>query len=171
MKLGLSLSGMNTTIKNLQDAGIVVEKNFKTELVEQGKRLRDKAKEILSTQSQVRTSQRYWTGKLHDSIQLNITEERGDMIGIRVGPDMRVAPYAEWVEIGHFLTAGEFGMEQGGWWEGYHYMEGAYTQLAPDIPSKIARTVTLALNKFGRSAGRTRHRKTGKFVAGFGGIS
>ena len=46
MKLGLSLSGINATLKNLGEAEIVIDRDFKTELVDQGKKLRDKAKAI-----------------------------------------------------------------------------------------------------------------------------
>ena len=169
--MGLSLSGINQTIKNLQEAEIIIKKDFKAELIDQGKELRDKAKEILARESQRRTSQKYWTGKLHDSIKMTITKEwkwkTGESMSISVGPDMRVAPYAEWIEIGHFLVSGAFGQERGRWWEGYHYMEGAYVELAPEIPTKIGETLKVSLSRFGRTAsGRIRHLKTGKFVPG-----
>lgn len=167
MKLGLTLSGINKTLQNLEQAGVIIEKDFKSGLIDQGKILRDKAKQILEQKSAQRTSKRYWTGKLQESIKLNISTERKEMIGITVGPDLRVAPYAEWVEIGHFLVAGEFGQQRGGWWEGYHYLEGAYTEMADEIPKKIAETISLDLERFGRAAGRTRHLVTGRFVGGF----
>ena len=187
MKLGLSLAGVNATLRNLENVDIVIDKNFKQELVEQGKRIRDKAKQILEEKSAQRTNKKYWTGKLQEAIKLTIGKsvtwgyalgdqkyvpERREALTISIGPDMRTAPYTEFVEIGHYLVAGEFGESRGGWWEGYHYLEGAYTQIAPEIPAKIAETAKIALNQFGRTrSDRTRHLKTGRFVAGWGGVS
>jgi len=171
MKLGLTLSGINQTIKNLEQAGIVIQKDFGNELLDKGKQIRDKSKEILERESASRTSKRYWTGALKESIKVNVVrKERDNITGISVGPDMRRAPYAEWIEVGHFVVAGAFGTKMGNWWEGYHYMEGAYAELAPEIPQKIAKTLNISLTKFARTASkRTRHVKTGKFVGGFGG--
>ncbi len=178
MKLGLSLQGIDDALKNLQQASISIDKDFKIDLLEQGERLRDKAKEILEAKSQQRTSKRYWTGKLKDAIKVNIGEsiswgykagsrsipEGRKIFNITVGPDMRTAPYAEWLEIGHYTGLGaKYG---GSWWEGYHYMEGAYSQLASGIPKQIAKTLSVTLNKFSISAGRIRHKTTGRFVAG-----
>jgi len=160
-------------IRNLKELGFVVDHNFKTDLVEQGKKLRDKAKEILETKSQQRTDKRYWTGKLQESIKLYVGElttygyegntsfqpETRKSLNISVGPDMRAAPYAEWVEIGHSD------------WEGYHYMEGAYVELAPEIPNNIAKTLKVTLNKFARTANqRTQNLKTGRIASGFAGV-
>jgi len=171
LKLGLSLSGINQTVKNLEEAGIIIPKDFNTELIDQGRKLRDRAREILARESQRRTSQRYWTGKLEESIKMEVTEDwkwkTGKSLSISVGPDMRVAPYAEWIEIGHYLVGGAFGTKRGGWWPGYHYMEGAYTELAPKIPGEITKTLRVSLNKFSQTASkRIRHLKTGRFVSG-----
>ena len=93
----------------------------------------------------------------------NIPEGR-NIFNISVGPDMRTAPYAEWLEIGHYTGLGaKYG---GTWWEGYHYLEGAYAEIGPSIPKQIAKTLSVALNKFSMSAGRIRHKTTGRFVAG-----
>ncbi len=171
MKLGMSLSGINQTIKNLESVGVLIQTDFKSELIQQGKSLRDKAKEILADESQRRTSQRYWTGKLQDSISMNIRVERKEMVGISVGPDMRTAPYAEYIEIGHFIHGGFYGTK-GDWWEGYHYMEKAYVQMENEIPAKISETLQVSLNRFARTASkRTRHKTTGRFVGGWGGFN
>lgn len=169
MKLGLSLSGINQTIKNLEGAGFVLQTNFKSELINQGKSLKNKAKEILERESSLRTNKRFWTGKLQDSIEMNILHEKGDIIGISVGPDMRKVPYAEWVEIGHYVYGG-FYSTKGDWWEGYHYMEQTYAEVEPNIAKQIADTLKVKLNSYARTASkRTQHKKTGRFVAGFGG--
>ena len=171
MKIGLSLSGINQTIQNLKSVGFSLQTDFKGELIEQGKTLRNKAKEILETESQRRTNKRFWTGKLQESINLHVNVQSGGMTGITVGPDMKKAPYAEWVEIGHFVHGGWYGTK-GDWWEGYHYMEKAYADVAPEIPNKIAETMKVNLNNYARSASkRTRHVRTGKFVKGWGGYN
>jgi len=59
VKLGLSLSGINQTIKNLESVGFLLQTDFKSELIQQGKSLRDKAKEILADESQRETGQKY----------------------------------------------------------------------------------------------------------------
>ena len=166
----MSLSGINQTIKNLESVGFLLQTNFKSELIDQGRSLRDKAKEILASESQRRTNQRYWTGKLQDSIKMTVNREKGEMVGISVGPDMRTAPYAEYVEIGHFTG---FGAKYGGdWWEGYHYMEKAYVEMRNEIPAQIAETLKVSLNRFARSASkRTVHKTTRKFTKGWGGYN
>ncbi len=179
MKLGLSLQGVNQNLRSLTDMGVVIDHNFKTDLVEQGKKLRDKAKEILETKSQQRTDKRYWTGKLQEAIKLYVGElttygykggtefepETRKSLSISVGPDMRVAPYAEWVEIGHYKSTSK------DWWEGYHYMEGAYVEVAPEISSNIAKTLKVTLNRFARTANqRTQNLKTGRITSGFAGV-
>jgi len=171
VKLGLSLSGINQTIKNLESVGFLLQTDFKSELIQQGKSLRDKAKEILADESQRETGQKYWTGKLQDSIQMKINQETGQMVGISVGPDMRTAPYAEYIEVGHFIHGGFYGTK-GNWWEGYHYMEKAYIEMKDEIPAKIAETLKVSLNRFARSASkRTVHKTTRRFVKGWAGYN
>jgi len=146
---------------------------LKTDLVEHGKEIRDKAKEILENRSQQETGKKYWTGKLQESINLYIggeisygyetgtsfKPETRESLSISVGPDMRVAPYAEWVEIGHYKSTSK------DWWEGYHYLEGAYAEVAPKMSDNITKTVKIALTKFERTANqRTRHGKTNNLL-------
>ena len=164
MKLGLSLQGINDTIKNLQEVGIIVEKDFTGGLIDNATKIRDKAKEILEG----KTNPIYSTGKLKDSIEVNILDKNR----ITVGPDMRVAPYAEFVEIGHYMTGGwvkKGNIKGARWWEGHHYMEGAWLEVSPEITSKITETLNVKMNNFARSAKRTRHKITGRFVEGWGG--
>jgi len=72
---------------------------------------------------------------------------------------MRVAPYAEWVEFGHRS------------WKGYHYLESAYIELAPEISDNISKTLKISLNNFARTANqRTKNLNTGRFVSGFTGM-
>ena len=51
-------------------------------------------------------------------------------------------------------------------------MEKAYIEMKDEIPAKIAETLKVSLNRFARSASkRTRHKTTGRFVAGWGGYN
>jgi len=175
MKLELSLSEVDTTIANLQKAGFVIQSSFADQLVEAGKKLKDRAKEILDD----KVNPIYSTGRLRDSIELNFGERTDAWSGIKslnitVGPDMRIAPYAEWVEFGHYMTGGwraKGNIKGARWWEGHHYMEGAWLEISPEITKQIADTLKVKLNDFDfdRSAKRVRHRTTGHFVAGYGG--
>jgi len=166
-------------IRNLKELDFVVRGNFKIDLVAQGKKIRDRAKEILEAKSKQRTGKKYWTYKLQNAIKLHVGElttygykggtefepETRKSLSISVGPDMRVAPYAEWVEIGHYKSTSK------DWWEGYHYMEGAYVEVAPEISSNIAKTLKVTLNRFARTANqRTQNLKTGRITSGFAGV-
>ena len=175
MKLGLSLSGVNESISNLQDMGVIITADFTSQLIQYGKQIRDRAKEILEG----KTNPQYSTGKLRNSIEMKTTGQTGTVNGvtalsISVGPDMRVAPYAEWVEFGHYMVGGWVAKGQkvkgARWWPGHHYMEGAWLEISPNITKQIGDTLSVKLNDYARTAKRTQHKYTGQFVAGFGGI-
>lgn len=165
MKVGLSLSGVNASLASLRQAGVIIESDFTGQLIENGKLLRDKAKEILEG----KVNPIYSTGNLRDSIELNVLSKDN----ITVGPDMRKAPYAEWVEFGHYMTGGwtiKGGNVKGArWWEGHHYMENAWLEVSPNITKQVTDTLKVKLNSFAKGAGRIRHQTTGRFVAGWGG--
>ncbi len=169
MKLRLSLLGMNETIKNLKDVGIVIEKDFSIELVDNAYAIRDKAKEILEG----KTNPMYSTGKLRDSIRADIL----DKDRVSIGPDMREVPYAEWVEFGHWMTgpwvakSGKKIIAKGNkgarWWEGHHYMEGAWLEISPTIIPKIAKSLEQKLNSFARTkTNQLRNIRTGGYSKG-----
>lgn len=171
MKLSLSLSGINNTIASLQNAGITIQKDFKSELINQGNEIRDKAKEILQERSEQRTGQAYWTGRLYNAIKTTIDQnyDTSEMIGISVGVDLREAKYGEWVEIGHRKVSGwstKKDVSGAEWWEGYHFLEDAYLNIAPTIAKQIADTLAIKLTHFARGT-RTKSTTTGKFVKGF----
>lgn len=170
MQLSFSLQGINDSIKALQEAGFAIQKDFKGELISQGNNLRDRAKQILAEKSQQRTGQKYWTGKLQDAIksevQIGYNDYSSDVTGIRVGVDLRSAPYAEWVEIGHRTSNPFTGEPTNKWWEGYHYLEGAYLELGPGMASKIRNTLVVSLSHFNNKSGRTRSKATGQFTKG-----
>jgi len=187
VKLGLSMSGVNDTIKVLGNIYGVSVDEMKKGLVKNVKEIRDKAKEIL--ENKVSKDPRYSIGTLRDSIGVtsgNIETEYGSQnvatgrwakkqskpFSVSVGPDMRKAPWADWVEIGHYMTGGwvkKGNIKGARWWEGHHYMEGAWLEVSPKIIPKIAETLSVKMNSFARSAKRTRHKTTGRFVAGWGG--
>jgi hypothetical protein len=133
----------------------------------QGNALRDRAKEILEEQSQLRTNKRYWTGRLKNSIKSTMVTDEKEMTGIQIGVDLRSARHGEWVEIGHRITNPWTGKPTGAWWDGYHYLESAYLELSPMIAKQISDTLSVSLTHFSRSAGRTRSKATGRFTKGF----
>ena len=162
MKLSLSLDGVNKSIANLQNMGVVIESDFTGSLIDNGKRLRDKAKEILEG----KVNPIYSTGNLRNSIQVKVI----DKDNVEVGPDMKIAPYAEWVEFGHYMTGGwniKGQVVKGArWWEGHHYMEGAWLEISPTIAKQVSDTLNMTLENFAKGAGRVRHKTTGRFVRG-----
>ena len=172
MKLGLSLKNVDTSLNNLKSAGVIIQSDFKTKLIDEGRKIRDRAKEILEG----KVNPIYSTGKLRDSIKLNVTQETGAWSGmettnVSIGPDMREAPYAEWIEFGHYMTGGWHikgsKIPKGArWWEGHHYMEGAWLEISPHISQQISDTMKLSLNSFDKSGKNIRHRTTGRYVKG-----
>lgn len=165
MKVHLSLSNFNRMKKTLNDVGFEFRDTFTGELVKQSGQISKRAKEILSEKSQSRTSKRYWTGRLHDAIESRIVEREGSVVGTSVGVDLRKAPYAEWVEVGHSMGY------DAGWWEGYHFLEGAFAELGPQIPNQISSTLKVTLKRFASSGGRFRNTNTGRFVRGSAGFT
>ena len=165
MKLTLTIRNYNTILRSLRRAGVEIKKDFKSEIVDHGKELRDRAKEILTEESERRTNKRYWTGKLHDAIESRLVIREDNLIGVSIGVDLRSVKYAEWVEFGHYTGFGAgFG---GGWWEGYHYLERAYTELAPKIPNQIIRTLRIYLKKYEVAGLQVSHRATGQQLGSF----
>lgn len=171
MKVSLSLQNYNRILKNLQNAGLEIKNNFKGDLIKQSGEIRDRAKAILVEESSRRTNQRYWTGRLHESIESRQVIREENIVGTSVGVDLRKAPYAEWVEIGHYRVAGDFGSERGDWWEGYHFLERAFAEIGSQIPNQIANTLKVTLKNFDVSGGRFRHQTTGRFVRGSAGFN
>ena len=167
MKLTLTVQNYNTILRSLQRAGIEIKEDFKSQIVDYGGEIRNRAREILSEESSRRTNKRYWTGKLYDAIESRFVTREDNLVGVSVGVDMRSVPYAEWVEIGHYLVGGTFGLQRGDWWEGYHYLERAYTEIAPDIPSKISQTLKVSLRKYELAGMQIRHKVTGESLHEF----
>lgn len=162
-------------MKNLEDLGFIINTNVKSKLIDQTNQVRDRAKAILESESSSRTGKKYWTGKLQNAIKTDIMTDDSTVTGTRVGVDLRSARYAEWVEIGHKVISGyrretiggpKVAIGSGAWWEGYHYLESAYLEIAPYLSSKITDTVKEAFTHFSFKGGRTRNVKTGQFSKG-----
>lgn len=171
MKVFLSLQNYRRMTNTLAQAGFEIKDTFTGDLIQQSARIRDRAKEVLAEESRKRTNQRYWTGRLHEAIESKVVTREGSAVGTSVGVDLRKAPYAEWVEIGHYKVAGDFGSERGDWWEGYHFLERAFAEIGPEISSQIAKTIRIQLKNFESSAGRFRHGTTKRFVKGSAGFN
>ena len=101
------------------------------------------------------------TGKLRDSITAtyNLKAPAAIHPTVVVGPDMRIAPYAEFVEFGHFLRNGES-------WPGAHYMYRAYKDNKEKIADIVKVNLQGALKYYGQGIGGARHLRTGRFVGG-----
>jgi hypothetical protein len=150
MKFTMSVKGMNESLQNLSKAGFAIETNFYNKLIDEARNLQRKAQEILNEV----TNPIYSTGKLAASIEVNALDKGR----ISVGPNASKAPYAEWVEFGHYMTGGALqgsqtfakgGKVQGArWWEGHHYMEKAWLQEGQSIPSKVADTLRVNLQHY-----------------------
>lgn len=177
MKLGLSVQGSQGIITSLNGLAGAVGSDAVFELIKIGQEIRDKAKEILEG----KTNPEYSTGKLRNSIKSTVVEQKGGAdeitsVSVSVGPDMREAPYAEWVEFGHYMTGGY--VSSGGkiaagtrWWEGHHYMEGAWTEISANITTRIKNTLSVSLNNYIKSGGSAHRRKSndqpGRLVGNF----
>ena len=127
----LGLKGAGTTLRNFDGLDKRLREKHKEWLYEGAKRIEKAAKEIL----QSRVNPIYSTGKLGGSIHTTFNPTEPQPYA-RVGPDMRVAPYAEWVEYGHFMVGG-WGGGGGRWWEGHHYMRDAFLQERGNIMNSI----------------------------------
>jgi len=171
MKVTLSLKNYDRMIKTLNLANTTVKQQLIDGLVDNGKKLRDRARKVLDEESASRTNKRYWTGNLHEAIESRVMIREDNVAGISVGVDMRKAPYAEWVEIGHYLVAGSFGSDRGDWWEGYHYLERAFLEVGQDIPNQIANTLKVTLRNFDVRKTGFAHKTTGRFVKGSAGFN
>jgi len=170
----MSLDGINKTIKNLEDMGLVINTNVKSTLIDKSREMELRAKQILGEKAlrhYIQTGRTYWTGNLQKNIETEIVADEKTVTGTAVGVSKAIK-YAEWVEIGHRImqwhskTNPKNFTGSGAWWEGYHYLESAYLEVAPTISSKITDTVQVILSNFSRKGGRTRSKATGKFTRG-----
>ena len=163
MKLVIDNTEVNKISDSLKSMGVVLNTDLNESLRRKAYDLRDKAREILA--GKINPSG-YSTGNLSESIGVNETSSGR----FSVGPDMRKAPYAEWVEFGHFMVSGwaTKGNTKGSrWWEGYHYMEGAWSEVSKNLISQISANLKVVLQKYGVSkGGQIRHLGTGRFIKG-----
>jgi hypothetical protein len=167
MKVNLSLHNYNRMLKTLDLAETSLKQKFIDEIVDSGNKIKNRAREVLRD----RATAGYWTGRLHDSIESKPVIREDNVAGVSVGVDLRKAPYAEWVEIGHYIAVGPFGSERGRWWEGYHYLETAFAELGPKLPSQIANTLKVSLKNFDVRSTGFAHKTTGRFVSGSAGFN
>ena len=152
LKFKIGIAGISKTIENVEKLEQAVKKAYLNKLTESANKFKNKAKEILHDS----VNPEYSTGKLENSINSVIDEER---LTARVGPDMRIADYAEWVEFGHF-----YGLNNE-WWEGHHYMSRAWLEIKDEVAKDLTKEIANALKNYATTTNnRVKHLKTGKFV-------
>jgi len=194
-------SGMNLTI-TLDDVPVVQNNLYKVAkmaaismtnvFLDAAEDIQNAAKVILEQRSTERTGKKYWTGKLQKEISIrsgggttqvidpsiggqyrNISTGRiagftPDNISVIVGVDSTEIDYAEWVEFGHKVKS-----KTNNWWEGYHYLQGAWLAVSPTIETKMKTHIWLDLEKYAttiKTGNKTlvrRNSTTGKIVGAF----
>jgi len=166
VKIGMSVTGINDSKIALNAAGENIVVVCRRAMFNSAVKISERAKEILREKVR-KIPPIYSTGKTERSIKVNIL----DKDRVTIGPDMRESPHSEWVEVGHRVIRGYTTKTHkpigGTWWEGYHYMEGAWLEISPTIPKEVADSVTLSLKKFGKmKTTQLRNIKTGQFTPG-----
>jgi hypothetical protein len=96
------------------------------------------------------------TGRLASSIRKGFDTSSNQIVG-RVLPDQRIAPYAEFVEFGHYAR------NRSTWVPGLHYMELAYIETRRESKRRIESGMTTGL-KWYDSPGAV-HKVTGEKLA------
>ena len=172
VNLELTLEGKAQSMFNLVNIDNKLKRNYLEELYNSGIEIRDTAKLILRS----KVNPKWSTGKLEESIDVAFNPNVPSM---RVGPDMRMAPYAEWVEFGHFTAVGDYQSQRGEWWEGHHYMEEAFlTQkdsIMNSVKVKLANEIRMYTMQPTKGGIRIRHgtelfKGTGRLISGVGGL-
>ena len=192
MKITITYSGAKTSEYALRNATNMVSEKLYDTLINKAYGIANEAKRILDRKIKHEDKS---TGRLESSIVVKTENDiivrneeknyrfvyaRGasggkggqyaptkPSIDIRVGPDLRIAPYAEYVEFGHYKRGGskEYLLSSGGvggsnWWEGYHYMEEAWEDVAPTIYYDVVGNLNLELKKYEGTFGSIKHKKT-----------
>lgn len=192
MKTTLTYRGTKESIYGLEGATNHIKQKFFDNLVVKADLIKWKARDNLEESI---INEEESTGKLRESIKTAINgnvvmqdgifrykkgasggmggkfADKSSSIEITVGPDMREAPYAEYVEFGHYKRAGskkyyEYsgGMKGSNWWEGYHYMENAWNDVSPDIYDDIVKNMKEELRWYDGTFGKITHRTTGEEI-------
>ena len=90
------------------------------------------------------------TGNLRRSI-ISTEGKRGNTYYAEVGPDMGVAPYAEWVEVGHAQTPGRYVPVLGktlvaSWVQGSWFMATTAIQMRGKVVANLNSAFKIAMN-------------------------
>lgn len=153
LKFKIGIEGISKTIENVEKLEGAVKQAYLNKLTESANKFRDKAKEVLHNS----VNPEYSTGKLESTITSVVDENR---LTARVGPDMRIAPWAEWVEFGHFT-----GAWSNVWWSGHHYMFRAWQEIKDEVAREITKELANALKNYKVTTNKAvQHKRTGKFV-------
>ena len=186
MYITLKTKNVENARKNAVNLDGSLKKWFLNDIYKAATDIEKRSKEILKSKTHyewVRPGEHHTPGRLAGSI--HTTPESAEQLDnrnprVRVGPNLRIAPYAEWVEFGHFMTGGgarKIGgkWKYGGktwWWKGYHYMSEAAREKRATFKGELTTSFTSELSHYGfvqtERGVRIRHLRTGRFVGGGG---
>lgn len=90
------------------------------------------------------------TGNLRRSI-MSVEGKRGNVYYAEIGPDMSVAPYAYWVEVGHSQTPGRYVPAinkrlVASWVQGKWYMATTAIQMRSKVENNLNTAFRMAVN-------------------------
>jgi hypothetical protein len=133
IKFEIDKTSLNNIFTNLKSIESIVDYDLKDNLNKKSYELRNKAREILEGKILP-------DGESTGNLSASIDVAEVSPTNFEIGPDMDKAFYANWIETGHFLVNKK-------WWEGYHYMEGAWNENSPDMVNHIATAIKNNLQK------------------------
>lgn len=190
MYVTLKVKNVENAKKNAVNLDGSLKRWFLKEVYDSAKDIEERSKEILMSKAHyrwVRPGEHHTPGRLAGSI--HVTPESVEQLDnrnpvVRVGPNLRIAPYAEWVEFGHYMVGAGLAAykskktgkwiypEKRRWWRGYHYMGEAAREKRASLPNELTTSFTSEMTNYGfirTSKGvRIRHLRTGRFVGGGG---
>ena len=164
--------GRDRIKKNLDVAGLTVNMTTKQYMQKATDAMRDRAKlnlaesSIAYISSKSKTGHSYWTGKLQRNIRSEIVDSGKNHIKTSVGVDLDEVEYAEWVELGHrtgikhqgaknryYIKYKKKTSNKKVWWEGYHYLERAFLELAPKMTAELRKSINVEFEQFTKESG------------------
>ena len=121
LKISVSIPKFDEVLARTNKRWTAVKKRVQSEIPNYLYSVQQTAQTIIRNEA-------YETGALHNSIRVNVA---GDRMSGNVIADMRTAPYAEWVEFGHFAWGKA-------WIPGVYYMTRAMAYNRPKIKEATA---------------------------------
>jgi hypothetical protein len=162
LKFKISLTDQASILKNVKMLDPKMKEAYRENVVQVAKDFAESSQQALDEAIKANPNfekyKKYHKyGNLKESITYKVDHRR---LTARVGPDLRKAPYAEWVEFGHW--AGAFSDV---WFSGYHYMYKGWLRVKDEAKRAITKSLANELKYYARTVNNmAKHKKTGKFV-------